>query len=271
MVVEKSKIGVIYDGSAEIWDEWAGPGEMYYTADTLFKDLQIKKGIKILDVGCGTGIATLMIRDVLDGEGSFHGIDISNRMIEQAKKKAKNYDDLFFKVGDAEKLDYPDETFDLVISNMLIQYLPDQDKGIAEMYRVLKHGGKLAISYEGEYYGKPIFQAMRAVAERMGFKKAADVWAWIISNHKPVDVFYDMIEAAGFSDVRIKGIYYLNHNFNFETMTHMALLKNYGYFREDMSDAEVARYQKELIREAQKTTLFNTFYNQHCFAYAKKP
>ena len=80
-----------------------------------------------------------------------------------------------------------------------------------------------------------------------------------------------MIEDAGFSNVKIKEIYYLNHNFNFERMTRMALLKNYGYFRGDMSDAEVAAYQNELIKEAKKSKIFNTFYNQHCFAYASKP
>jgi ubiquinone/menaquinone biosynthesis C-methylase UbiE len=245
---------------------------MDYTADELFEHLDLKSGINVLDVGCGTGIALLKLRNKMNENGNFHGIDISKGMIEQAQKKAESYDNCLFKVGDAENIEYPKETFDLVISNMVIQYLPDQNKGLAEMNRVLKPGGKLALSYEGEYYGKPMFEAFKTVAERMGFKKAADTWRWIISNHKPVDVFYNMIENAGFNDVKIKAIYYLNHDYDFERMieTSRMLLKNYGYFREGMSDTELEEYKKELIKEAKKSELFNTYYNQFCLAYATK-
>jgi trans-aconitate methyltransferase len=154
---------------------------------------------------------------------------------------------------------------------MVIQYLPDQTKALDEMYRVLKPGGGLAFSYEGEYYLKPRFEMMKTVAERMGFKKAADTWDWILSNHKPVDVFYRLIEKAAFTDVKIKEIYYLNHNADFERMTKMGLMKIYGYFREGMSDGEVEEYRKELIIEAKKSELLNTSSKHLCFAYAVKP
>jgi ubiquinone/menaquinone biosynthesis C-methylase UbiE len=105
---------------------------------------KIKPGDKILDAGCGTGDLTLTAENYVGTSGSAYGIDASPEGIDLARKKAKRCDsDAVFEVGFIEKIPYPDATFDVVISRLVIHHLPDDLKrrGIMEIFRVLKPGG----------------------------------------------------------------------------------------------------------------------------------
>jgi ubiquinone/menaquinone biosynthesis C-methylase UbiE len=105
---------------------------------------KIKPGDKVLDVGCGTGNLTLTAKKYAGASGSAYGIDASPEMIDVARKKAKRSgSETVFEVGLIEKIAYPDATFDVVISRLVIHHLPDDLKrqGFKEIYRVLKPGG----------------------------------------------------------------------------------------------------------------------------------
>lgn len=105
---------------------------------------KIKPGDKVLDVGCGTGSLTLTAEKYAGASGSTFGIDASPEMIEVAQKKAKRSGcGTVFDVGLIEKIAFPDATFDVVISRLVIHHLPDDLKrqGFAEIFRVLKPGG----------------------------------------------------------------------------------------------------------------------------------
>ena len=105
---------------------------------------KIKLGDKVLDVGCGTGNLTLTAKRYAGASGSAYGIDASPEMIDVARKKAKRTgSETDFEVGLIEKIAYPDATFDVVISRLVIHHLPDDLKrqGFAEIFRVLKPGG----------------------------------------------------------------------------------------------------------------------------------
>jgi len=105
---------------------------------------KIKPGDKVLDVGCGTGDLTLTAKNYVGTSGSAHGIDASPEGIDLARNKAKRIDsESAFEVGLIEKIPYPDATFDVVISRLVIHHLPDDLKrqGMEEIFRVLKPGG----------------------------------------------------------------------------------------------------------------------------------
>jgi len=109
----------------------------------------IQPGDKILDVGCGTGDLTLTAREYAGTSGSAYGIDASPQMIDVARKKAKrDGSGTTFEVALIEKLPYPDGSFDIVISRLVIHHLPDDLKRQAfkEIYRVLKPGGRIFIA-----------------------------------------------------------------------------------------------------------------------------
>ncbi len=109
----------------------------------------IKPGDAVLDVACGSGNLTLTARKYAGQGGKVYGIDASPEMIAVAKKKAaKAGDGVTFQVGLAEKLDFPEANFDVVISRLAIHHLPDDLKkqAFAEILRVLRPGGRVLIA-----------------------------------------------------------------------------------------------------------------------------
>ena len=110
--------------------------------------VDIEPGMNILDVGCGTGSLTIEARRKLGSEGRVVGIDPSSNMIDLAQgKAAKAGVGIDFQVGVIEKMNFPDDYFDLVLSSLMMHHLPDELKqaGLQEVLRLLKPNGTLLI------------------------------------------------------------------------------------------------------------------------------
>lgn len=109
----------------------------------------LKPGETILDVGCGTGGVTIPAKQRVGKSGQAVGIDPAPEMIAVAKKKAARAGlKIDFRVGVIESLPYPDASFDVVTSSLMMHHLPRevQVKGLAEIRRVLKPGGRIFIA-----------------------------------------------------------------------------------------------------------------------------
>lgn len=112
------------------------------------KILPKAKKLDILDVGTGTGFFALL----LSGEGHrVKGIDLTPAMLEEAKILASQMKlDIEFEQMDAQKLEYTDDSFDVVVSRNLTWTLPDPEMAYKEWFRVLRQGG-LLINYDASY------------------------------------------------------------------------------------------------------------------------
>lgn len=272
MSKHKERIAKSYSDAASVWDDTGVLWEMEYTVTKLIEKLEPLSNPTILDVGCGTGYALFELYKKLDGSGDYHGIDISENMIKEARKNAnqRKYNNCTFNVSDAEKMDYPDQTFDLVISNMVLQYLPDQEKGLKEILRVLKQGGKIAIATEGEHYGRFYFSLLRDVAKELGFSETADLWDWFDSNHKPVDVLFDLFIDIGYKDVVIHSINYANYQADLALNLDEGMDIGIGFYKDTLTDEQIKEYKKALLEEGILRGMQNIWYNEFHFIYGKK-
>jgi len=108
--------------------------------------LRLKRGQRLLDVGCGLGDAALALATDIGEAGELVGVDVSNEMISAARARARAARcQVRFSVGDAVALDEPDGYFDVVRSERTLQWIADPKAAVAEMARVLRPGGLVSL------------------------------------------------------------------------------------------------------------------------------
>ncbi len=133
----------------DIFSGLMGMGVNRPNSRMVMKLAKVKPGDKVLDVGCGTGSLTLTAKTFAGASGLVNGIDASPEMIDVARKKAKWAGlDVVFDVALIEKIPFPNATFDVVVSRLVIHHLPDdlKRKAFAEILRVLKPGGHFLVA-----------------------------------------------------------------------------------------------------------------------------
>lgn len=126
----------------------------------------IIRGHAVLDVGCGTGNLTMAAKVRAGTDGEIYGIDAAPEMIQIAERKASEKQlDIHYQVGLIEDIPFPEGKFDIVVSSLMLHHLPKDLKrqGIAEISRVLKHGGRfVAVDVD-----PPLVGNLRIVVEAM--------------------------------------------------------------------------------------------------------
>lgn len=108
----------------------------------------IQPGDTILDLGSGAGLDAFLAAEKTGENGKVIGVDMTEEMIERAKKNAEQYNikNVEFRLGDIENLPVEENTIDIIISNCVINLAPDKSKVFKEAFRVLKSGGKMFLS-----------------------------------------------------------------------------------------------------------------------------
>ncbi|SYZ73129.1 Methyltransferase type 11 [Candidatus Zixiibacteriota bacterium] len=151
----------------------------------------IRPGEIILDLGSGGGIDCFLAAQKTGETGRVIGVDMTPDMLARARQNAAagGYKNVEFRLGEIENLPVADNFVDLVISNCVINLSPDKERVYSEMFRVLKHGGRIAISdivathvipedirndidaYSGCVAGALVVDNLRAILEKTGFAK----------------------------------------------------------------------------------------------------
>jgi ubiquinone/menaquinone biosynthesis C-methylase UbiE len=139
-----------YDLMEWFFDTFLFQGKLQELRQRTVDLAHIQPGEKVLDVGCGTGTLAIMEAEPRVGAtGQVFGIDPGEQQIARARfKAARRSLSIEFQVGVIEHLDFPDQTFDVVLSTIMMHHLSDSLKrqGLAEIERVLKPGGRLVIA-----------------------------------------------------------------------------------------------------------------------------
>jgi arsenite methyltransferase len=112
-----------------------------------FRIGHLRLGERVVDIGCGAGIDSLIAAKMVGPDGEVIGVDMTRAMLEMARKSVSEAgaDNVAFREGLAEALPVPDGWADVVISNGVLNLLPDKEAALQEMARVLKPSGRLQI------------------------------------------------------------------------------------------------------------------------------
>lgn len=117
----------------------------------IFSNYRIEKGMKVLELGCGTGDMWLNREAELKLCSQLVLSDFSEGMLETAREKLSEYEGITYQVIDIQNIPYEDASFDIVIANMMLYHVPDIRKGLSEVKRVMKKGGAFYCATFGEH------------------------------------------------------------------------------------------------------------------------
>src|SRR4030095_8893313 len=156
---------------------------------------KIKKGDTVIDLGSGAGNDAFIARHEVGETGTVIGIDFTPAMIERARKnaEARGFNNVEFRQGEIENMPVTSNKADVIVSNCVLNLVPNKHKAFSEIYRVLKPGGHFSISdivLEGELPEK--------------WKKIAELYAGCISGAIQKKEYLTIIEEAGFTNIRLQ-------------------------------------------------------------------
>ena len=145
----------IIEGQRQDWNRVAGGWEkwdrffdeqMAFLNHRLVADARLRAGMRVLDLGSGTGYPALLGAQTVGSSGSVIGLDLAEQMLAVARRKATalGLANVTFRTGDATTLPFETNSFDAVTSRFCLMFLPEIPKGVAEIARVLRPGGWVA-------------------------------------------------------------------------------------------------------------------------------
>jgi ubiquinone/menaquinone biosynthesis C-methylase UbiE len=156
---------------------------------------QINEGDVVVDLGSGAGNDAFIARRIVGENGKVFGVDMTQAMIDLAQKNAHKlgYANVEFVLGEIENMPLLDNLADVVVSNCVMNLVPNKTKAFAETYRILKHGGHFSISdivLEGELTPR--------------VQQLAELYAGCVSGAMQKQDYLRTIQEAGFTDIVIQ-------------------------------------------------------------------
>ena len=175
----KAKAAATYDAAADHFDDeplgfWERIGKR--TID----GLALAAGATVLDVGCGTGASALPAAETVGPKGSVIGVDLAARLLDRGRSKAKarGLANVEFRLADMTALGYPNDQFDAVVSVFSIFFVPDMEGLVRELWRMVRPGGKLAVTTWGPRMFGPAYSRWQTAIkqERPDLYSAFNPW-----------------------------------------------------------------------------------------------
>jgi arsenite methyltransferase len=156
---------------------------------------KIKEGDTVIDLGSGAGNDAFVARRITGETGKIIGIDITPSMIERANKNIEKlgYSNVEFRLGDIDDMPVKDNVADVIVSNCVLNLVPDKEKAVKEIFRTLKPGGHFSISDI----------VLNGVLPD-GLKESAEMYAGCVSGAIQKSEYLNFIHEAGFSNVTIQ-------------------------------------------------------------------
>ncbi len=156
---------------------------------------QIHEGDVVIDLGSGAGNDAFVARSVTGATGRVIGVDFTEKMIEKARANAEKlaYNNVEFRIGDIESLPVTSNIADVVVSNCVLNLVPNKTQAFTETFRVLKPGGHFSVSDIVLVGDLP-----------EGLRKNAEMYAGCVSGAIQKEEYLQIIKDAGFTNIKLQ-------------------------------------------------------------------
>jgi ubiquinone/menaquinone biosynthesis C-methylase UbiE len=173
----QARAAFAYNAAADFYD--ASPLSFWnYFGRRTIELLSLQIGAQVLDVCCGAGASALPAAELVGPRGKVIGVDISQKLLELARKKATDFTNIDFELGDLLALRFSNESFDTVVCVFGIFFVPDMEMAVRELWRCVRPGGQLAVTTWGPNLFEPANGAFwRSIKKvRPDLHKAFNPW-----------------------------------------------------------------------------------------------
>lgn len=155
--------------AAEFYEAAFVPAFFAQWAPILCDRASVRAGQRVLDVACGTGVVARAAAERAHPRGAVTGVDLNEAMITVARRIRP---DLDYRLGDAGALPFPAESFDVVLCQMALMFLPERSRALQEMARVVKTSGTVGVLVPADLASQPVFAPFVAMAGRHAGQEA---------------------------------------------------------------------------------------------------
>ncbi len=191
-----SETGQVSNEAAKIYEAVYLPALFQEWCPVAIQAACIKNGDTVLDVACGTGALAISVASRVGAEGRSVGIDINNGMLTIARTKSSSVEWIH---APAEKLPFEDDSFDSVVSQFGLMYFEKQTEAIREMARVLRPGGRIAISVWDKLDNNPGLAAEEYLWQRV-FDEAVDEAPYRLGDKS---ILNKLFEGSGLNGIQV--------------------------------------------------------------------
>ena len=169
--MSSSELGQVTRSAADVYEEFFVPALFGVWSAPVSDAAQIGPGDAVLDVACGTGVLAREAARRVYPDGEVIGLDRNPGMLTVARRAAP---DVAWQEGLAESLPFPDQRFDVVVSQFGLMFFEDRVKALTEMWRVLKPGGRMAVAVWDGLDRTPGYAAMTSLLQHLFGDQIAD-------------------------------------------------------------------------------------------------
>ena len=244
--------------------------KIYLTPDVvqqreqIFQLLDVKSGMKALDIGCGPGLTSWALAQAVGGSGHVDAIDIAPPMLQLAARRCADAKQVAFHQADVLQLPFADASFDVSLATQVYEYVADIDNALHELARVMKPAAQvLLVDTDWE-------SCVWACRDEARMRRMMQGWSQHIPHPQLPRTLMQRMQRAGFVDVQVHTIPLLNMNYSIDTFSGgmMGFIASFVSGLQDYGPQLVADWQADVSSMADAGGYFFSL-NRYVFVARK--